>query len=131
MTQTIIILYYIILLFFLSFSQMEFLQCVRLYAKKPTNSLANIAITKPQTIDWNERLQTTRRLIGDQLSRLKIEEACLRNLTLENEQSKRTLSSANLTQEQDASLSNRKRFCTVPTNNFDVDKINQTELNFD
>lgn len=114
---------------------MEFLQCVRLYAKKPPNSLANRAITKPKAIDWNERLQSVRRLIGDQLSRLKIEEACLRNLALENEQLKRTHSSINLPMsnlsQEDLYSSNRKRFCTVPTNNFDVNAINQTELDLD
>ncbi len=114
---------------------MEFLECVRLYANKPANSLVNTAINKPETIDWNERLQTIRRSIGDQLSRLKIEEVCLRNLALKNEQTKRinstiTVSTTNNTQE-DSFNNNRKRFCTIPSNNFDVEAINQTELDLD
>jgi len=114
---------------------MEFLECVRLYANKPANSLVNISINKPEIIDWNERLQTIRRSIGDQLSRLKIEEVCLRNLALKNEQTKRihstiTVSTTNNTQE-DSFNNNRKRFCTIPSNNFDVETINQTELDLD
>lgn len=116
---------------------MEFLECVRLYANKPTNSLVNTSINKPNTIDWNERLQTIRRSIGDQLSRLKIEEVCLRNLALKNEQTKRahstrTISPINNNINQDDLLTdNRKRFCTTPSNNFDVDTINQTDLDLD
>lgn len=114
---------------------MDFLECVRLYANKPSNSLVNVAVNKPDLIDWNERLQTIRRLIGDQLSRLKIEESCLRNLTLENEQNKRIQSSITITttntNEDDLFNQNRKRFCTIPSNSFDVDVINQTELDLD
>jgi hypothetical protein len=114
---------------------MEFLECVRLYANKPTNSLVNTSINKPESIDWNERLQTIRRLIGDQLSRLKIEESCLRNLALENEQTKRTQStitvSTNNTNQDDSLNQNRKRFCTFPSNNFDAEAINQTELDLE
>jgi hypothetical protein len=96
----------------------------------------NTAINKPETIDWNERLQTIRRLIGDQLSRLKIEESCLRNLALENEQTKRTqstitVSTTNTNQEDSSFNPNRKRFCLIPSNNFDVEAINQTELDLD
>lgn len=114
---------------------MEFLECIRLYANKPTNSLVNSAIEKPESINWNERFQTVRRSIIDQLSRLKIEEACLRNLALKNEQTKRTQSSVltsttNHTQ-QNSYSNNGKRFCTMPTNNFDVEAINQTELDLD
>jgi hypothetical protein len=114
---------------------MEFLECVRLYANKPTNSLVNISINKPEIIDWNERLQTIRRSIGDQLSRLKIEEVCLRNLALKNEQTKRihstiTVATTNINQD-DSFNNNRKRFCTIPLNNFDVETINQTELDLD
>lgn len=114
---------------------MEFLECVRLYANKPTNSLVNTSINKPESIDWNERLQTIRRLIGDQLSRLKIEESCLRNLALENEQTKRTQStitvSTSNTNQDDSLNQNRKRFCTFPSNNFDAEAINQTELDLE
>ena len=116
-------------------TSMEFLECVRLYANKPTNSLVNTSINKPETIDWNERLQTIRRLIGDQLSRLKIEESCLRNLALENEQTKRlqstiTVSISN-TNQDDLSNQNRKRFCTFPSSSFDAETINQTELDLE
>jgi hypothetical protein len=114
---------------------MEFLECVRLYANKPTNSLVNTPINKPEIIDWNERLQTIRRSIGDQLSRLKIEEVCLRNLALKNEQTKRTHSiitvSTTNSNQQELLTHNRKRFCTIPSNNFDVETINQTELDLD
>lgn len=117
---------------------MEFLQCVRLYANKPTNSLVNTSVNKPDIIDWNERLQTIRRSIGDQLSRLKIEEVCLRNLALKNEQTKRLHSTINVSSstnnnQDDLLKNNRKRFCTIPSNTFDVDVevINQTELDLD
>lgn len=115
---------------------MDFLECVRLYANKPANALVNISVNKTDLIDWNERLQMIRRLTGDQLSRLKIEESCLRNLTLENEQNKRTQSSITITtntttNEDELFNQNRKRFCTIPSNSFDVDMINQTELDLD
>lgn len=115
--------------------KMEFLECVRLYANKPTNSLVNVQVNKSDAIDWNERLQTIRRLIGDQLSRLKIEESCLRNLTLENNQNRRLQSSIPIStidpNHEDLFNQNRKRFCTIPSNSFDVDVINQTELDLD
>ena len=114
---------------------MEFLECVKLYANKPTNSLVNTAITKPESINWNERLQTVRRSIIDQLSRLKIEEVCLRNLALQNEQNKRIHSTitvaTNHDNQEDLFSNQRKRFCTIPSNNFDVETINQTELDLD
>jgi hypothetical protein len=114
---------------------MEFLECVRLYANKPTNSLVNTSINKPEIIDWNERLQTIRRSIGDQLSRLKIEEVCLRNLALKNEQTKRTHSTITVSptnnNQQDLFINNPKRFCTISSNNFDAETINQTELDLD
>ncbi len=114
---------------------MEFLECVRLYANKPTNSLVNVAINKPEITDWHERLQMIRRLIGDQLSRLKIEESSLRNLALENEQTKRTHSTIIISttdkDQEDLFPQPRKRFCTISTNNFDVETINQTELDLD
>ena len=120
---------------FISCNVMEFLECVKLYANKPTNSLVNASINKPETIDWNERLQTIRRSIIDQLSRLKIEEVCLRNLALKNEQTKRTHSTISVstahTNQQDVFTDTRKRFCTIPSNNFDVEQINQTELDLD
>ena len=115
--------------------QMEFLESVRLYANKPTNSLVNVPVYKSEAIDWNERLQTIRRLIGDQLSRLKIEESCLRNLTLENDQNRRQQSSIPIPtidpNVEDPFNQNRKRFCAIPSNSFDVDVINQTELDLD
>ena len=115
---------------------MEFLECVKLYANKPTNSLVNTSVAKPELINWNERLQTIRRSIIDQLGRLKIEEVCLRNLSLQNEQTKRThstitVSTANNNNQQDLVSNNRKRFCTIPSNNFDAEAINQTELDLD
>ncbi|CAF0977738.1 unnamed protein product [Adineta ricciae] len=114
---------------------MEFLECVKLYANKPLNSLANSSAVKPEVIDWNGRLQTIRRSIIDQLGRLKIEEACLQKLALKNEQTKRvqstiTVSSVNDTPE-DLFTNNRKRLCTHPVHNFDVDTINRTELDLD
>ncbi|CAF2307719.1 unnamed protein product [Rotaria sp. Silwood2] len=114
---------------------MEFLECIKLYANKPTNSLVNTAINKPEVINWNERLQTVRRSVIDQLSRLKIEEACLRNLVLKNEQTKRTHSTISIStvnsKQQNLLTNDGKRFCTMPTNNFDVETINQTELDLD
>jgi hypothetical protein len=115
---------------------MEFLECVKLYANKPSNSLVNVSINKPEQIDWNERLQTIRRSIIDQLSRLKIEEMCLRNLALKNDQTKRLHSTIPLTtttvnNQEDLFTDNRKRFCTIPSNNFDVDTINQTDLDLE
>lgn len=114
---------------------MEFLESVRLYANKPTNSLVNVAVNKSDAIDWNERLQTIRRLIGDQLSRLKIEESCLRNLTLENDQNRRQQTSIPIPtidlNVEDPFNQTRKRFCAIPSNSFDVDVINQTELDLD
>ncbi|CAF0721480.1 unnamed protein product [Rotaria sp. Silwood1] len=114
---------------------MEFLECIKLYANKPTNSLVNTSINKPEVINWSERLQTVRRSVIDQLSRLKIEEACLRNLVLKNEQTKCTHSTISIStknsNQQDFLTNNGKRFCTMPTNNFDVEAINQTELDLD
>jgi hypothetical protein len=118
---------------------MEFLECVKLYANKPTNSLANTAINKPDIINWNERLQTIRRSIIDQLGRLKIEEVCLRNLALKNEQAKgihstitvSTTTTRNNDDQQDIFPNNQKRFCSTPSNTFDVETINQTELDLD
>ena len=115
---------------------MDFLECVKLYANKPSNSLVNTAISKPEAVNWNERLQTIRRSIIDQLSRLKIEEACLRNLALKNEQNKRVHSSITVSAtaddtHEDLFGNDQKRFCAAPTNNFDVDTINQTELDLD
>ncbi|UJR26224.1 hypothetical protein I4U23_007567 [Adineta vaga] len=114
---------------------MDFLECVKLYANKPSNSLVNTSVVKPESINWNERLQTMRRSIIDQLGRLKIEEVCLRNLALKTEQSKRTHSTITVSTidniPEDLLTNNRKRFCTLPTNNFDVETINQTELDLD
>ena len=114
---------------------MEFLECVKLYANKPANSLVNSSTNKPEAINWNERLQTVRRAVIDQLGRLKIEEVCLRNLALKDEQTKRTHSTISISQannnQQDESINNRKRFCTIPSNNFDAETINQTELDLD
>ncbi|CAF0909491.1 unnamed protein product [Adineta steineri] len=121
---------------------MEFLECVKLYANKPTNSLVNTSTNKPEIIDWNERLQKIRGSIIHQLCRLKIEEECLRNLALKNEQTKRahstiTVSTADNIQ-QDFPINNSKRHCTIPSNNFDVElvnfdpeTINQTQLDLD
>ncbi|CAF1357644.1 unnamed protein product [Rotaria sordida] len=114
---------------------MEFLECIKLYANKPTNTLVTTSINKPEIINWNERLQIIRRSVIDQLSRLKIEEVCLRNLVLKNEQTKRTHSTISIStinsNQQNLLTNNGKRFCTMPTNNFDVETINQTELDLD
>ena len=118
---------------------MEFLECIKLYAKKPKNALINSAVKKPDAINWDERLQSIRRSIIDQLSRLKIEEMTLRNLALKNEQIKRghtstlTLSTAGNHDDDDdeALTAHRKRFCTIPANSFDAEAINQTELDLD
>ena len=114
---------------------MEFLECIKLYANKSPNSLANTSVNKPEVIDWNERLQTVRRVIGDQLGRLKIEEVCLRNLALQNEPMKRTHSTTSVSaiddDQQDMFADHNKRFCSGSSNNFDVDTINQTELDLD
>ncbi len=110
---------------------MEFLECIKLYANKPTNSLVNTSINKPEIINWNERLQAIHRSIIDQLSRLKIEEVCLRNLALKNEQTKRTLATTTNNNQQDLFPNNQKRFCSISSNNFDVEEINQTELDLD
>jgi len=110
---------------------MEFLECIKLYANKPSNSLVNTSINKPEIINWNERLQAIHRSIIDQLSRLKIEEVCLRNLALKNEQTKRTLATTTNNNQQDLFPNDQKRFCSIPSNNFDADEINQTELDLD
>ncbi|CAF1304683.1 unnamed protein product [Rotaria magnacalcarata] len=114
---------------------MEFLECIKLYANKPANSLANSATDKSEVVDWNERLQTVRRSIIDQLSRLKIEEVGLRDLALKNVQNKPTQSTITVlttnSNQQNSIANSGKRFCTMPTNNFDVEAINQTELDLD
>ena len=116
---------------------MEFLECIKLYANKPANSVVNTAVTKPELVNWDERLQTIRRSIIDQLGRLKLEEACLRNLALKDEQNKGThstitVSTTNNNDHQEDLFPNAgKRFCTIPSNNFDVETINQTELDLD
>jgi hypothetical protein len=115
---------------------MDFLECIKLYAKKPGNASVNSAAKKPEVVDWSERLQGTRRLLIDQLSRLKIEEMCLRNLALNSDTSKRSRSLA--IPDTDGHTSNDgsnehqpKRFCGLPTNEFDLETINQTELDLD
>jgi hypothetical protein len=115
---------------------MEFLACVKLYANKPSNALVNAGQKHPETVNWNERLQMVRRSIIDQLSRLKIEEMCLRNLALKNDSNKRPLTltqplSSTTDDFDDASMNHRKRFCTIPSNTFDLEIINQTELDLD
>ena len=115
---------------------MEFLECVKLYANKPSNALVNTDVKKPEAINWNERLQTARRSIIDQLSRLKIEEMALRNLALQNDPDRRThLATVPLStttnHPDDSSAHHRKRFCSIPSNSFDYETINQTELDLD
>lgn len=115
---------------------MEFLECVKLYANKPNNAVANAAVKKPDVINWNERLQAARRSIIDQLSRLKIEEMALRNLALKNDPDRQshpaTVPLSSTTNHQDDSLSHhRKRFCSIPSTSFDLETINQTELDLD
>lgn len=115
---------------------MELLECIKLYANKPTNSLVNTSISKPEVVDWNERLQTMRRSIIDQLGRLKIEEVCLRKLSLKTEQTKRShpttsLPAINPNQPDLRPNNNGKRFCTMPSNNFDAETINQTPLDLE
>lgn len=125
---------------------MDFLQTIKLYAKKPSNSIVNSAIKAPESVNWPERFQSTRRLIIDQLGRLKVEEMALRNLALKPEPNKKRthsssfpLSSTNNHNHDIDDFNNEhidlnedhKRFCTSPTNFFDLDTINQSELDLE
>ncbi|CAF0726928.1 unnamed protein product [Didymodactylos carnosus] len=62
-------------------SEMDFLHSIKFYSDKTPKNI----VTKQEAVDWAERLQTTRRSIIDQLSRLKIEEMYLRNLSIKHE----------------------------------------------
>lgn len=121
---------------------MDFLECIKVYATRPTTTTTTVVKSetkKTESINWNERIQTVRRQIVDQLSRLKMEEMCLRNLALQNESNKRSHSSTTIlpllttTNNPDFSPldSQNKRFCSQPSNSFDLESINQTELDLD
>lgn len=121
-------------------NSMEFLECIKVYATRPATTVVNSEIKKAESISWNERIQTVRRTIVDQLSRLKMEEMCLRNLALQNEPGKRSqpsnaaplpLSTTTNNPELSPLDSQAKRFCSQPSNSFDLETINQTELDLD
>ena len=116
---------------------MEFLKSIKLYANKPANILTNSAVKPPENINWTERLQTVRRLIIDQLGRLKIEEVTLRNLAIKPEPAVKRPYSSTITLPSTVDESEilpddqSKRFCTSPSTMFDFETINQTDLDLE